>query len=240
MKNQLCDPSHKEKIILENLKDEIADFENVLLINEMAGIMSHEIRNPMTTVRGFLQMFMCKPSLAKNQEYLQIMIDELDGVNAIINDFLSVSAFADHDFIPWDLNQIIESITPLIEGIACKEQKFFQTQLQEIPQININMKEIRQLILIMCRNAFDSMRKGGLLTITTKEEQGHIILEIQDEGKGIEAKVLEKIGTPFLTTKEKGTGLGLSVCYSICKRHDAQIEVNTNRRGTTFIIKFKA
>lgn len=239
VKNQTDNLRFEErKMSLEILKDEISDFENAMLMSEMAKIMSHEIRNPMTTVRGFLQMFMYKPSLALNHEYLQVMIDELDSVNSLISNFLSVGEGLDDEFIWYDLNQIIASIAPLMQIIGQKEDKFLQINLQDIPQLFLNMKEIRYLILIMCRNSYDAMEAGGTVTILTRLKEEHVILEIQDEGKGIEPKILDKLGTPFITTKPKGTGLGLSFCYNICKRHEAAIAVETGQKGTKFTIRF--
>ncbi len=224
---------------LDILKDEIASFEILMLVSEIAEIISHEIRNPMTTVRGFLQMFLHKPSLATNKEYLQMMIEELDGVNAIIGGFLTVNGGLDSKVELYDLNEIITSIIPLVQAMAEKEGKFLETNLEVLPKIMIRMKEIRHLILIMCRNSLDAMEKGRSVIISTAVHDQRVILKIKDEGRGINPEVLELIGSPFLTTKERGTGLGLSVAYSICKRHEAQIEVYTSQKGTVFTIEFK-
>ena len=82
------------------------------------------------------------------------------------------------------------------------------------------------------------MSKPGTMTITTYKENESILLSIQDQGGGIDASILEKLGKPFVTTKEKGTGLGLAVCYSVVERHGAQLEVETGHDGTVFYIKF--
>jgi signal transduction histidine kinase len=82
------------------------------------------------------------------------------------------------------------------------------------------------------------MSSGGTLRIKTTTHEGHVILAIQDEGEGIKPDVLEKIGTPFFTTKKDGTGLGLGICYGIAARHNAQIDFDTSPNGTTFYVKF--
>lgn len=238
MKNKVCAPKSEDER-LKILRDEIELFENLILSREVAEIISHEIRNPMTTVRGFLQMFMQKPSLAQNQDYLQMMIEELDELNSTISIFLAVSKGVEHQKELWNLNRIIESISPLIQTIAREEEKVFLTDLQQIPDLFLNMKEIRHLILKMSRNSYQAMNRNGILTISTRCEEESIILEIKDQGKGIEPEVLERLGTPFLTTKEMGKGLGLAVCYRIAKRHGASIEVNSSKEGTIFRIRFK-
>ncbi|MEW5899031.1 MAG: ATP-binding protein, partial [Bacillota bacterium] len=88
-------------------------------------------------------------------------------------------------------------------------------------------------------NGLEAMPPGGTLTIKTFQEGEEVVLAVQDEGPGIEPDLLEKIGTPFFTTKDDGTGLGLAVCYSIAARHKAAITVETSPAGTTFFVRFK-
>jgi len=102
----------------------------------------------------------------------------------------------------------------------------------------LDEKEIRQLLLNLVRNGLEAMSEGGSLTIRTRQKGRDIRLSIEDEGEGISPKVLEKMGTPFFSTKEQGTGLGLAVCYGIAKRHNASIHVETGSKGTTFHIQF--
>ena len=83
------------------------------------------------------------------------------------------------------------------------------------------------------------MPQGGLLTIKTYDDGTHVILSIKDQGQGIETSLLEKIGTPFFTTKEKGTGLGLAVCYRIAERHCAAVSIESSSYGTEVIVRFK-
>ncbi len=100
-------------------------------------------------------------------------------------------------------------------------------------------KEIRQLLINLVRNGLEAMEPGGNILISTYPEEGSVILSVRDEGKGIAPELLNKLGTPFFTTKESGTGLGLAVCYSIAARHQASIEPMSNSSGTIFMIRFK-
>jgi signal transduction histidine kinase len=84
------------------------------------------------------------------------------------------------------------------------------------------------------------MKEGKVLTLRTYKEDDWVTLAVHDEGEGIKPEILEKLGTPFFTTKEKGTGLGLGVSYAIAARHNAKIEIQTGREGTTFFVKFNS
>ncbi len=232
--------SLKEEIARrEQMEKGMARLDRLNLIGEMAAGLGHEIRNPMTTVRGFLQLMEEKDRYAQDREFLELMICELDRANSIITEYLSlaknkVMALKEHN-----LNSIIENLFPLIQADAMVTDKNIIQDLGEIPALLLDEKEIRQLILDLVRNGFEAMSPGGRLIIKTFTDGEEVVLAIQDEGKGIEPDVLEKIGTPFFTTKDTGTGLGLAVCYSIAARHNAAIKVETAPTGTTFNVRFK-
>jgi len=95
-------------------------------------------------------------------------------------------------------------------------------------KIQLDAKEISQLVLNLCRNGLEAMHERGTLTIRTYIEGEHLVLSVQDEGCGISIEYLDKLGTPFFTTKENGTGLGLATCYSIANQHNARIDVDSD------------
>lgn len=209
------------------------------LIGQMAAGISHEIRNPMTTVRGFLQLLNTKEECKEFNEYFELMIEELDRANVIISEFLSMGNTRTSDLHDLDLNLIIYDILPLLQADASNQNKQLQINTTDIPRLRLNRNEIRQLILNLFRNGLEAMDNGKVLTIKTYQENGCVVLAIEDQGVGIEPDVLEKLGTPFFSTKDNGTGLGLGVCYAICARHNAKIEIQTSKDGTTFYVKFE-
>lgn len=208
------------------------------LIGQMAAGISHEIRNPMTTVRGFLQLLNSNDECKKYKKFFDLMIDELDRANSIITEFLSMGKTKTTDLQKLNLNLIIHDITPLITADAFNQNKYITFETSEIPDLLLNRNEIRQLILNLNRNGLEAMNPGKNLTIRTYQEEDSVVLAIQDEGDGIQPEVLEKLGTPFFTTKENGTGLGLGVCYAIAARHSAKIKIQTGPEGTTFLVIF--
>lgn len=224
-----------ERLLIEK---EMARLDQFNLIGEMAAGIAHEVRNPMTTVRGFLQMSRERQEIL-SLPYIELMIEELDRANAIITEFLNLAKNKTNEKSSQNLNSIIDSLFPLIQAEALLLDKRVTLELGEFPLLDLDEKEIRQLILNLSLNGLEAMSPGGTLTIKTFEENQAVVLEVRDEGQGIKEEWLSKIGTPFFTTKEKGTGLGLAICYSIADRHHATIDIQTSREGTSFFVRFK-
>lgn len=241
----LLDGTPKQLIVMVDITDQeqwevqSARLERLHLIGEMAAAIAHEVRNPMTTVRGFLQLCKQKNDLLSG-EYIDIMLEELARANSIITEFLTLAKNKTTDLKVLSLNDIVNSILPLLQAEAIISGKQVTALLEPVPELELDEKEIRQLILNIAMNGLDSMDGGGTLHIATSFHQAEVLLKIADEGKGIPDEVLQKLGTPFFTTKEKGTGLGLAVCYSIASRHNASIAVETGANGTTFTISLPA
>ena len=223
----------------KHYEKELARLDQLNLIGEMAAGLGHEVRNPMTTVRGFLQLYRKKDSFIQYKEIFDLMIDELDRANSIITEFLSLAKNKVVIFKLQDLNTILKNLFPLIQADAMVLDKHINLQLEDIPKLSLDEKEIRQLILNFVRNGLEAMSSGGNLAIRTYIDGKEVVLSVQDQGKGIEPDILEKIGTPFFTTKDNGTGLGLAVCYGIAARHNAAINIKTSPGGTTFLVMFK-
>lgn len=223
----------------KQFEKEIARLDRLSLVGEMAAGIGHEIRNPMTTVRGMLQMLECKEECIKYKSHFGLMIEELDRTNSIITEFLSLARTKTIIKKPKNLNAILEALLPLVQADAIKSDKYIIIELEQIDDLLMDEKEIRQVILNLVRNGLEASPPGSELSIRTFNDGEEVVLAIQDKGEGIKPEVLEKIGTPFFTTKENGTGLGLAVCYSIADRHNAKIEIETGPNGTTFFVRFK-
>ena len=224
---------------IANFNKEILRLNQLDLVGKLAAGIGHEIRNPMTTVKGFLQLYRDKEVFLQYKDSFDLMIDELDRANFIITEFLSLAKKKPVELEILNLNKILNSIFPLIEADGMVTNKYIKLDTQKIPDILMNEKEIRQLILNLVRNGLEAMPPGGIMNIQTLSEEDEIVLSVQDNGKGIEPEVLEKLGTPFFTTKDTGTGLGLTVCYSIAAGHNARIDVETGSEGSTFFVRFR-
>lgn len=225
----------------KEMEAEIGQLDRLNIIGEMAASIGHEIRNPMTSVRGFLQMLGEKDKYQGDKTFFELMITELDRANSIISEYLSMAKNKELDLQPQSLDIIIACMHPLLMSDANLLGINIELDLCTPPDILIDESEIRQLILNIARNgmeAMESIGKKGTLTIGTQCNNNEVVLYIKDEGPGLPLEIIDAVGHPFVTTKSSGTGLGLSVCYSIAARHNANIDFRTGPSGTTFYVRF--
>lgn len=217
---------------------ELARLERLNLIGQLAAGISHEIRNPLTTVKGFLQFLGARKQYETEKEYMDLMISEIDRANSIITDFLSLAKVNADNISLKNINEIIGKVFPMLQADAYNNNKDILLDLKSSPEIMLNENEIKQLVLNLVRNGLEAMAEKGKITIRTYWKADKVILEIKDEGPGIPEKIREKIGTPFFTTKETGTGLGIAISMGIAQRHHALFDFETGSNGTTFKITF--
>jgi signal transduction histidine kinase/ligand-binding sensor protein len=237
--NAVIDLTKKIEQIISAQQKEMARLDRLNLIGEMAASIGHEVRNPLTTVRGFLQYFLQKKEFESHGTIFGIMIEELDRANEIITEFLSLAKNRKVDLRKMDLNQGIMKLIPLVQADAMLKGIQIISDLGNVPVLFLDEKEIRQLVLNLVRNAIEASEGGKVVKIRTFVHQEKPVLEITDNGRGISPAILDKIGTPFFTTKTQGTGLGLAVCYRIAERHCAAIKIESEELvGTRVCVIF--
>ncbi|KKO50834.1 two-component system sensor histidine kinase NtrB [Paenibacillus sp. DMB20] len=224
---------------LEKLRTELINVERLSMVGQMAASITHEIRNPMAVVRGFLQL-MKEKSPDTLEHYYRIVMDELDRANGIISDFLSLAQNRISEKEECHLHDIIHELSPLLWADANLRGQSIELKLENhVPVLLLNAKEIKQLILNLCRNGMEAMDDKGQLTIETRMAGDVVELHVQDTGVGIPQDKLDRLFEPFFTTKSKGTGLGLALCLSIVQRHEGNISVHSEEgKGTRFSASF--
>ena len=225
----------------EKIRSEMAKLDRLNLIAEMAAGVAHEIRNPLTVIKGYLQYLQKKiPDSIKEQ--FQTILTEVACIEAIISNFLSLAKNTLSRKEISNLNEIIMDILPLIQAEANRCNILVKLNLadQLLDQL-LDEKEIKQVILNLCRNAFEAMSQQGILCLQTKLIDTMVVFVVSDTGCGIPQDKLDKIFNPFYTTKENGTGLGISICENIVKKHDGEIDVDSQENeGTKVTIRLPA
>lgn len=224
----------------KNLEKITSMLDRMNVVGNMAATVAHEIRNPMTTVRGYLQVMGRREKYQADSDVFKLMIAEIDRANNIIKEYLSLSREKRANLERCSLNSIIEALFPLIQADANTARIFASISLNAIPELLLDENEIRQLLLNLVRNSIEAMPNGGNLAIQTFPEENNVVLAVSDQGTGIPPDILDKLGTPFITTKDTGTGLGLPLCYQIAHRHHAKIKISTHQEGTTFFVYFSS
>ena len=221
------------------LQSEMGKWDRLNLVGEMAASIGHEIRNPMATVRGYLQWLMKKDDFKQYNSQFDTMIEELDRANDIITEFLSLAKNKICEFTKEKLNELLKSLTPLVQADGLERGHEVVWDLQDTPELMLSKKDIRQLVLNLVRNSFEAMERKGTVLVKTYCNPKSVILAVQDTGPGISKEYLAQLGTPFFTTKENGTGIGLSICYRIAEQHKAILRFDTGPEGTTAFVEFR-
>ncbi|MEG6615974.1 HAMP domain-containing sensor histidine kinase [Peptococcaceae bacterium 1198_IL3148] len=208
--------------------------------SNMTAMVSHELKNSIASVRGLLEILAKRDGKCECKEHFNIMVTELDRAKLMLDEYSELVSKRPVKMCLNDLNEILRTFYPLVDAKAIQTDKKVWLELGDIPKVYVNDRDIFKLITNLANNGLESMEPGGQLFIKTYLDGDDVVLMVKDQGKGIEQRVLDNLGTPFLTTKQEGTGLGLLVCMNIIERQSATFKIETGSNGTTFFVYFKS
>ncbi|MFT4412354.1 ATP-binding protein [Fredinandcohnia humi] len=217
------------------------DLQKLELIGTLAASTAHEIKNPLTGIKGLIQLLSEKHKDSSDQFYFSVIQEEITRINDIVNEFLVLGKPTAEKLARYELNEIIKELEPIIQSEANLYNLGFKLELSKSPlHIMCSKDNIKQLVLNLSKNALESMHeKGGTLSITVNKEETNSLLVISDTGTGIPEHLLKKLFTPFYTSKDTGTGLGLVICKRIVDMYKGTIEVqSTAGQGTNVEVRF--
>jgi PAS domain S-box-containing protein len=208
--------------------------EKLALVGQMAAGIAHEIRNPLTSIKGFIQLF--KSKYTSEEEYFNLVLSELERINLIIGEFLILAKPTAVVFKDKEIKSLIKDVVTLIntQAIMNNVQVFVEFE-SDIPMILCEENQLKQVFINILKNAIEAMPNGGMIDLKVKlKEKDKVSICFIDQGHGIPEDRLPKIGEPFYTTKEKGTGLGLMTSYKIIENHDGELKISSKLyEGTT-------
>lgn len=226
--------------ISERKKNEelLINSEKLYVAGQLAAGIAHEIRNPLTAIKGFLQLL--ASGKAYKTAYFEIMHSELDRISDIVSELLMLSKPQVYDLTHLDVRNVIRETMTLLESQAILHNITIETETGSDPLWVYGVStQIKQVFINIIKNAIEAMKDGGIIRISLSREGDHVLVRITDQGPGISEEQIAKIGQPFYTTKEKGTGLGLMVSYKIVDNHHGNIQVYSKPgEGATFEIRF--
>ncbi|MFE1243093.1 ATP-binding protein [Fictibacillus sp. NPDC058756] len=225
----------KEQI---EMKQELIRTEKMNVVSQLAASVAHEIRNPMTSVRGFMQL-MQKEELTKEQQlYISISIEELDRAQEIINQYLALAKPQTDQYETIDLTSVIQQSIDVMHSYAILNSIQITQQVESSLEIEGLKLEIQQVLINIIKNAIEAIKSEGEIWISAeKNANGFVSIQIKDNGVGMTGNQIKKLGSPYYSTKEKGTGLGLTVCHQIVKQMGGQILIKSElKKGTCFTI----
>lgn len=218
-------------------EDLLRKSEKLSAVGQLAAGVAHEVRNPLTVLKGFAQVLQSMDS--KHAQYYNLMLSEVERIEGIISEFLMMARPKETEFGLFHLHDIISSVVALMETKAIMSNIRISAQLDsEIEIIECDEGQLKQVMINIIQNAMEAMPNGGEISVNTLSiEKNRFILSISDQGCGIPEDRIPRLGEPFYSNKEKGTGLGLMICYQIIEKHRGSIHVKSKlNEGTTFEI----
>jgi two-component system sporulation sensor kinase B len=222
----------------ETLTREIGKLEKMKTISTIAASISHEVRNPLTVTKGFLQL-LNEPGLTDQdkKKYIKIAMEALDKADSTITDYLTFAKPSLENIKILDLKKELTYALKVIEPFAAMNDVHIEVLHYADVYIAGEDQKLHQCLINLTKNAIEAMPEGGKLIIALQELDGNAVITVADTGVGMTNEQIERLGTPYFSTKEKGTGLGTMVVYSIVKAMRGEINVYSQiGKGTRFTI----
>lgn len=234
---RLEDLVQKRTEMLKKAKAELVRSERLAAIGELAGMIGHDLRNPLSGIKNsayFLKKKGEQISPTQAKEMLETIDRCVDSSNKIVNDLLDYSR---------EIRLDLQECSPrklLIESLAmvnAPEKIQVINNVSEEPLIQIDAEKMKRVFINLMKNAIDAMPNGGILTLGSKQAGNNLEISIADTGSGIPEDLLPKLFSPLVTTKAQGMGFGLAICKRLTEAHGGTIKVQTTKnKGTTFTI----
>ncbi len=224
---------------LKIMESHIKRVEMLAAVGEMAAGMAHEIKNPLTSMTGSIQMLEREIAATDvSAKLMNIVLREADRLNGLINDFLLFARPSSGKANPVDLAEILEETLDLFEAdAACRDRLTVVRQLTPRIWSRMDLKHMRQILWNLLRNAAQAIDGKGKIEATLKRDNGRAEIKIEDDGRGMSEEIQKNIFDPFFTTRSQGTGLGLSIVHRLLESYGGQIEVTScEGRGTALTL----
>ncbi|WP_344910409.1 ATP-binding protein [Amphibacillus indicireducens] len=226
--DNMTDKKEAEEILIRSEKMSVA--------GQLAAGVVHEIRNPLTSLKGFIDLL--QAGLDRKEEYFNIMIEEIDKIEKVSTELLYISRPLTHDHVYQWLMKMIEDVIVLLNTQAVKKNIKLVLDCPEDVVVYADRSQMKQVFINLIKNAIEAMTESGEILIKVEKQGDFCLISVIDEGPGIPINLIHQVKEPFFTTKKEGTGLGLMITTRIIENHNGLFKIKPNNdKGTTFEIK---
>lgn len=222
--------------------EQIKHAERLKTTGQLAAAVAHEIRNPLTVVKGYLELYE-QEAMGENKikQNLPLLINELKSAEQVISQLLSLSKPSQHLVERVEVKKAIYGVTDLLQSYGLLNKSTLDVSVDDQCSIEMNKIELHQLLVNIIKNAIEASDPGGTIFIKVGTTGEKVEIQVVDQGVGMSEEELAFLGTPFYSLKNKGTGLGVTICQSIVKKHNGTIQYESVKgKGTKVTIRFPA
>lgn len=222
----------RDETEVQEMRKHLGQVDKFASVGQLAAGLAHEIRNPMTSLKGFTQMLMQQGRNECDKEMYQIMIDDLDRINNLITEYLQLAKPSVPHRSVCDLTDVLEKVVFLLYSeAALKEVRLAAEFGSEKALVYGDANQLKQVFLNIIRNALEASGPGAAINVSISGNEGFLEAKVTDEGSGISPEIKGRIFEPFFTTKDTGTGLGLAISCQILKSYGGDINFTENPSG---------
>jgi len=226
----------KQQLYYEQVKQS----ERLKTTGQLAAAVAHEIRNPLTVVKGFLQLYEKDTAYSIDaKRHFRLMIEELNIAEEVLSQFLSIAKpNRNEETEAVNVKSALQSVADLLKSYGLHRNNKIELKVDEDCFIEANNMEVKQLLVNIMKNAIEASKMGDPILVTA-EKKDSVEIKVTDFGDGMTVEELKYLGTPFYSLKSKGTGLGMMICFNIAAKYKGTIEFQSAKgKGTTVIIRF--
>ncbi|KHF39399.1 sensor histidine kinase [Halalkalibacter okhensis] len=221
--------------------EQIQQSERLKATGQLAAAVAHEVRNPLTVVKGFLQFYEKGASYSNGtKEHFKLMINELDSAEQVISQYLSIAKPSENSTLEEvNIKDVLKSITDLLQSYGLLHNNKIELFIEDNCYIEANTIELKQVFINVIKNAIEVSKVGDPVRITGGKNKNNVEIKVIDYGIGMTEAEIKSLGTPFYSLKSKGTGLGLMICYNIIGKYQGSIGFTSKKgEGTTCTVRF--
>lgn len=226
----------KMNTYIQQLERMVVESEKLVLAAQLSAGLVHEIRNPLTSLKGFLQLI--QSGIQQKNEYYHVMIGEIDKLERITTELLQIAKPFKQQMKQESIQTLLDEVTFMMNTQSNMRDVNLEIHCEGDLTTDCNAAQMKQVFLNLIINGAEAMQRKGTIYIHAYQLDNYVVIDVIDEGDGVTPEIIQELKEPFFTTKEKGTGLGLVITQHLLDLHDATLTVKANAEcGSTFTIR---